>query len=102
MLAEDPANAEAAAYKGWMLTLAGEKDEGLSQLLSAATAHPDYPDGHAFLAIVFFQNGLLDPASRELDRLDELEPAGRGPPARRASCGRRSTPPWRRRPPPTG
>jgi tetratricopeptide (TPR) repeat protein len=74
VLAEDPDNAEAAAYKGWMMTLGGDAEAGLSQLLTAATAHPEYPDGHAFLAVVFFQNGLIDESSRELDRLDALDP----------------------------
>jgi len=74
VLAADPGNAEAAAYKGWMLTLAGDQEAGLTQLLDAATTHPDYPDGHAFLAIVFSRLGLFDQAGRELDRLDALDP----------------------------
>jgi tetratricopeptide (TPR) repeat protein len=74
VLAEDPSNAEALTYKGWALTLAGKAGDGLTSLLQAATSDPAYPDVHAFLAIVFYRNGLIDESSRELDRLDALDP----------------------------
>lgn len=74
VLVDDPANAEAMTYKGWLLTLTGESEVGLTTLLSAATAHPTYPDVHAFLAVVFYRNGLVEQAGRELDRLDALDP----------------------------
>lgn len=74
VLTDDPASAEALTYKGWMLTLSGQDEDGLTALLEAATAHPTYPDVHAFLAIVFFRTGLVEQAGRELDRLDALDP----------------------------
>jgi tetratricopeptide (TPR) repeat protein len=74
VIAQDPGNVEALTYRGWGLYLSGESGEGLTSLIEAATANPRYPDVHAFLAIVFFRNGLLDEASRELDRLDALQP----------------------------
>lgn len=74
VLADDPGNAEALTYRGWMLTLSGQSGEGLTALLEAATTHRDYPDVHAFLAIVLLRNGLVEEASRELDRLDALDP----------------------------
>jgi len=74
VLADDPGNAEAAAYRGWMLTLAGEQAAGLEALLAAATEHPDYPDVHAFLAVVFYRSGLVPEAGRELERLEALDP----------------------------
>ena len=74
VLADDPVNAEALTYKGWMLTLSGDAAKGLTTLIDAATRHPRYPDVHAFLAIVFFRNGLVEQADRELDRLDALNP----------------------------
>lgn len=74
VLADDPGNPEALTYKGWVLTLSGEPGDGLTTLIEAATAHPEYPDVHAFLAIVFFRNGFVEQASRELDRLDALDP----------------------------
>ena len=75
VLAEDPSNAEALTYKGWaQYVLLQEPDEALLTLIDAATAHPDYPDVHAFLAVVFYRSGLLQQASNELDRLDALDP----------------------------
>jgi tetratricopeptide (TPR) repeat protein len=74
VLAGEPGNAEALTYKGWMLTLSGETEAGLTTLLDAATTNPSYPDVHAFLAIVLFRNGLVPQAAKELDRLDALDP----------------------------
>lgn len=75
VLADQPTNAEALTYKGWaQFILQGEAEAGLTTLLDAATAHPEYPDVHAFLAVVFARSGLLEQAQRELDRLDALDP----------------------------
>jgi tetratricopeptide (TPR) repeat protein len=74
VLAAQPANAEALTYKGWGLTLSGDREAGLLALIEAATTDPDYPDAHAFLAIVFFRAGLVDQAERELELLDGLDP----------------------------
>lgn len=74
VLAEQPANVEALTYKGWMQVLGGDQRQGLSTLITAATTDRDYPDVHAFLAVVFFRNGLVDEAARELERLDALDP----------------------------
>ncbi|MFP5255863.1 MAG: tetratricopeptide repeat protein [Acidimicrobiia bacterium] len=74
VLEEDPDNAEAATYRGWMLTLSGDREAGLEALLAAATEHRDYPDVHAFLAIVFFRSGLVEQAAREIELLDALDP----------------------------
>jgi tetratricopeptide (TPR) repeat protein len=75
VLADQPTNAEALTYKGWALyTLVGDDEAALSSLLDAATASPEYPDVHAFLAVLFFRNGLVEQADRELDRLDALDP----------------------------
>lgn len=74
VLADDPSNAEAATYRGWLLTLAGEREAGLEALVDAALEHRDYPDVHAFLAIVFYRSGLVEEAGRELERLEALNP----------------------------
>jgi len=74
VLVDQPANAEALTYKGWAQYLDGNPGEGLSTLIDAATADPDYPDAHAFLAVVLFRSGLVEQADRELDRLDALDP----------------------------
>jgi tetratricopeptide (TPR) repeat protein len=74
VLADDPGHTEALTYKGWLQTLDGDAAAGLELLLDAATANPAYPDVHAFLAIVFYRNGLVEQAARELERLDALDP----------------------------
>lgn len=75
VLASEPTNAEALTYKGWaQFILQGDAEAGLTSLLDAATAHPEYPDVHAFLAVVFARSGLLEQAQRELERLDALDP----------------------------
>jgi tetratricopeptide (TPR) repeat protein len=74
VLKAQPDNVEAQTYRAWVLTLSGNLPDGLSGLLKVATAHPTYPDVHAFLAVVFFRTGLVDQSSRELDRLDQLNP----------------------------
>jgi tetratricopeptide (TPR) repeat protein len=75
VLGEQPTNAEALTYKGWALyTLVGDRASALTSLLDAATANPDYPDVHAFLAVVFLRSGLVEQAAAELDRLDALDP----------------------------
>ena len=74
VLVADPDNAEALTYRGWYLIRAGATAGGLTQLLDAATLHPDYPDAHAFLAVVFARTGLRDQAIRELELLDALDP----------------------------
>jgi tetratricopeptide (TPR) repeat protein len=74
VLEVQPDNVEAQTYRGWVQTLSGDLPHGLTSLLEVATAHPTYPDVHAFLAVVFFRSGLVDQSSRELDRLDQLNP----------------------------
>lgn len=75
VLVDQPTNAEALTYRGWALYMfLGEPEAGLSSLLDAATADREYPDAHAFLAVVFFRSGLIEQAGRELDRLDALDP----------------------------
>jgi tetratricopeptide (TPR) repeat protein len=74
VLAQQPGNAEALAYKGWFLYLSGDRQEVISTLIDAAEADPEYPDAHAFLALVLAREGLPAEALRELDRLDALDP----------------------------
>jgi tetratricopeptide (TPR) repeat protein len=75
VLADQPGNVEALTYRGWVLyQLLGEPEEGLTSLLDAATLDRTYPDAAAFLAVVFFRNGLIRQAAQELDRLEALDP----------------------------
>jgi tetratricopeptide (TPR) repeat protein len=75
VLVDQPANAEALAYRGWALyQFLGEPEDGLTSLIDAATADREYPDAAAFLAVVFYRSGLIRQASNELDRLESLDP----------------------------
>ena len=75
VLAEQPTNVEALTYKGWAtFVLLEDTEDALALLLEAATTDREYPDVHAFLAVLFFRNGLVQQASNELDRLDALDP----------------------------
>jgi tetratricopeptide (TPR) repeat protein len=76
VLADEPANPEALTYRGWALFLGGgEPADGLLALIDAATAAPDYPDVHAFLAVAFDRLGRPESALAELDRMAALDPA---------------------------
>jgi cytochrome c-type biogenesis protein CcmH len=55
VLRDDPANAQALAYRGWLLRLAGKSgnsaalvDKGLASIDQAIAANPGYPDAHFF------------------------------------------------------
>jgi tetratricopeptide (TPR) repeat protein len=74
VLSDQPSNAEALTYRAWALRLSGEREEGLTALLDAATVARDYPDVHAFLAVVFFQEGLYELALQEVEIIDSLDP----------------------------
>lgn len=55
VIAEDPKNAEALAYRGWLVRLTGKAsndtgliDRGLEYVNRAVAADPSYPDAHFF------------------------------------------------------
>jgi tetratricopeptide (TPR) repeat protein len=73
VLAEQPGNVEALTYKGWFQFLTGES-AGVQTLIDATEADPDFPDTHAFLAVILARAGRTDAALLELDRLDALDP----------------------------
>ncbi|MGH9267277.1 MAG: tetratricopeptide repeat protein, partial [Acidimicrobiales bacterium] len=76
VLAADPDNVEALTYRGWLTYLGGDPT-GLMSLIDAAQLKPDYPDVHAFLALIFARLGRTDTALAELDRLEALDPSPR-------------------------
>ena len=61
VLAEDPANVQALAYKGWLLKRAGLADEAQEALDKAVAIDPRYPDAHFFRGMLLFQD-RNDPA----------------------------------------
>lgn len=74
VLEQDPSNAEALAYKGW-LTVLNDDLAGGEELLAAATAaDPTYPDARVFHAIVLTRLGRFSEASSELAAFDALDP----------------------------
>jgi tetratricopeptide (TPR) repeat protein len=56
VLRDDPRNAEALAYEGWMIRLAGLSDQGLQKETAAETADPGYPDAHFFRGVILFED----------------------------------------------
>jgi tetratricopeptide (TPR) repeat protein len=73
LLEEQPDNVEALTYRGWVQFLSGD-GAGIESLIAAAEVDPEYPDTHAFLAIILGRAGRTETAVAELDRLDELDP----------------------------
>jgi cytochrome c-type biogenesis protein CcmH len=51
----DPKSAEARAYGGWIVYLAGLPDEAMKRFDAALAADPNYPDAHLFRGIVLLQ-----------------------------------------------
>ena len=69
VIERDPRQAEALAYRGWLLRLAGRAagnteliDKGLEYIDRAVAADPTYPDAHFFRAFVLYQD-RHDPAA---------------------------------------
>lgn len=57
----DPKNAEALAYRGWLLRLAGLPEEGLKYIDRAIAADSAYPDAHFFRGVILWRD-RKDPA----------------------------------------
>jgi tetratricopeptide (TPR) repeat protein len=73
VLDEQPGNVEALTYKGWVQFLSGDS-AGIETLIAATEADPEYPDTHAFLAVILCRAGRTEAALSELDRLEGLDP----------------------------
>jgi tetratricopeptide (TPR) repeat protein len=83
VLAGQPSNAEALAYRGWAQFWSGDASGAVDTLTSAIEADPEYPDTFAFLAIILDRAGAPDSALDALDRFDALDP----PPAAQQLVG---------------
>ena len=70
-----PSNAEALAYRGWMLWLGGDLSNSISDIESSLTVEPTYPDARAFRAIINFRGGKILEASEDLLLLDSVNPS---------------------------
>jgi hypothetical protein len=77
VLARQPSNAQALAYRGWLLVRTGSPElasAGAKDLDAAVAADPTYPDARAFRAVVFYRLDQPEQAKAELDALDALGP----------------------------
>jgi tetratricopeptide (TPR) repeat protein len=74
VLASDPDNREALAYRGWLVFLAGLEDEGLEYIDRAIAVDPDYPDPRFFRGFILRRQGKLDEALVELRAFLENDP----------------------------
>jgi cytochrome c-type biogenesis protein CcmH/NrfG len=74
VLADAPQNVEALTYRGWIRFVSGDA-QGIADLHKAVQTDGNYPDVHAFLAIVLFRAGCVTDAQAELQRLDALHPS---------------------------
>jgi cytochrome c-type biogenesis protein CcmH/NrfG len=79
----DEANAEALAYSGWILALAGVSDPragttdaGLERIDRAIAADPAYPDAHMFRGMTLLNTGDPAGAVPELERYLQLADDG--------------------------
>jgi tetratricopeptide (TPR) repeat protein len=82
VIKQEPDNAEALTYLGWFLYLASQQSgrpelatDAPGFLARAEAAAPTYPDAHVFLAVIARNEGRIDDARAELDKLDALHPA---------------------------
>jgi tetratricopeptide (TPR) repeat protein len=74
VLDAQPDNVEALTYKGWIQYRSGDPAGAVGSLTSALSADAEYPDTHAFLAIILNDAGQTELALQELERLDALDP----------------------------
>lgn len=68
VLAIDPDNAEALAYRGWLLRLGGFPEEGFRSIDQAVAADPAYPDARFFKGFI-----LLSDLQRPAEAVTEFE-----------------------------
>ena len=77
VLADNPSNAEALAYRGWLLIQTGEPElvaRGLNGVEAAVVADPEYPDARVFAASGQLALGDADAAAVHLEVFDRLDP----------------------------
>lgn len=84
VLAQDPRHPEALAYRGWLVRLAGDTEQGMDLIETALAADPEYPDAHLFKGVILLEDlkqpALAAASLREYLKLDpnsELAPQAR-------------------------
>lgn len=73
VLIDEPSNAEALAYRGWLTNLQGDPATAGEYLESAVLSDPEYPDARVFATAVALNNGDVAAADGHLDALDQLD-----------------------------
>ena len=76
VLADEPSNAEALTYRGWLTHLDGDSDGGRDFVEEAVAADPDYPDARVFATALALETGAPLEAAAHLRALDRIP----GPP----------------------
>lgn len=73
VLVDQPANAEALAYRGWLTKLGGDAAAAQDFVERAVLVDPTYPDGLVFAASIALELEDADTAAAHLAQLDSLD-----------------------------
>jgi tetratricopeptide (TPR) repeat protein len=73
VLLDEPSNAEALTYRGWLTNLAGDQATGRDFVEDAVIADPTYPDARVFAAVIALRSGDAEGAAGHLAALDKLD-----------------------------
>ncbi len=74
-LQQQPSNAEALTYRGWLTSRRGDAPVAVAYLDDAIASDPDYADARLFRAIVALDAGDAERAASELAAFDALDPS---------------------------
>ena len=74
-LRQQPSNAEALTYRGWLTSRRGDSAAAVAYLDDAVASDPGYSDARLFRAIVALEDGDPDRAATELAAFDALDPS---------------------------
>ena len=76
VLSDEPSNAEALAYRGWLTNLAGDRLAARDFIEEAVAADPSFPDARVFAASLTLAAGEPLVASDHLVALDRIDSPG--------------------------
>ena len=74
-LTQQPSNAEALTYRGWLTSRRGDSAAGVAYLDDAIASDPNYADARLFRAIVALESADAQRAASELAAFDALDPS---------------------------
>ena len=74
-LTQQPSNAEALTYRGWLTSRRGDSVASVAYLDDAIASDPDYADARLFRAIVALESADAQRAASELAAFDALDPS---------------------------